>query len=244
MCTFVIGQRVRVSWTDTILARNLSIWLLPGADSTEYQRLGEIINYLAEKNGNTPFPPHVTLSMLPADFPLEIVRDVVEEVKEEWFSRRIEFESLFTTAVGIVVHGQRGNQAGASMDSGSGHDHIVASTISLQQRFHDRLQEEVQKRRLTGTLAADTPDVRNIVPWFPHLSLAYTERGQEEGVREIAEKGWFTQSKPGEALGIELAGLKGYKIGAIYFAYCGGLKPEKWQIFERIEETQRQTVAT
>jgi len=108
----------------------------------------------------------------------------------------------------------------------------------LQQRFHDRLQEEVQKRRLAGTIAPDTPDVRNIVPWFPHLSLAYTDRGQEEGIKEIAEKGWYTQSKPDEPAGIQLAGFNSYKVGAIFFAYCGGLKPEKWTIFERIEATR------
>lgn len=233
--------------------------------------------------------------MLPVDYPLEVVRDIVEEMKEEWFSKRIEFETIFTTPVGIVVQGQRGDQTTVSEPGrppvdllgrpdqtqtqvptkkaniikrivqhvtpsrtpplvqegmvvsrpgpreqharvGDGENDTATSAVILQQRFHDRLQQEVQNRRLTGAIAPDTPDVRNIVPWFPHLSLAYTERGQEEGIKEIAERGWYTQSKPDEPLGIQLAGFKGYKVGAIFFAYCGGLKPEKWTIFERIEE--------
>jgi hypothetical protein len=285
------GALVQVDLTNptSTPARNLSIWLLPAINSPEYQRIGEIINYLAHKYGNTPFPPHVTLSMLPVDFPLEVVRDVVEEMKEEWFSKWIEFETIFTTPVGIAVHGRRGNQSTVSESKrpwpdqvqiqvptkkesiierlvwhvtpsrtlppaqegmvvsrpdtheqharvGDGENNTAIAIAMLQQRFHDKLQEEVQKRRLAGTIAPDTPDVRNTVPWFPHLSLAYTERGQEEGIKEIAEKGWYTQSRPDEPVGIQLAGFKNYKIGAIFFAYCGGLKPEKWTIFERIEE--------
>jgi hypothetical protein len=251
--------RVYLTNKPSIPARNLSIWLLPGPNTPEYRGLGEIIDYLAHKHGNSPFPPHVTLSMLPFEFPLEVARDVVEEMKEEWFSKRIEFESIFTTTAGILVHGRRGNQT--TRDAGGqptrpprdllpGHDQervpkgdqgfdMATSTVILQQRFHDRLQEEIQKRRLAGAIPPGTPDVRNIVPRFPHLSLAYTERGKEEGIKEIAEKGWYAESprsNPDEAVGIELAGFKSYKVGAIFFAYCGGLKPEKWTIFERLEE--------
>ncbi|KIM26542.1 hypothetical protein M408DRAFT_330511 [Serendipita vermifera MAFF 305830] len=203
------------------MSRNLSIWLLPSTTSPEYRDFSKIIDYLAEKHGKASFSPHATLAMLPADFPLEIVHDVINEMKRDWFSRRIEFEKVFTTWVGVVIQGR--------------HDTVDAAGVSigsLQQAFHDRLQEEVQKRRTAGTIAADTPDVKNIVPWFPHISLAYTEKGQDESVKDIESKGWY---KPLDG-GIEIAGFQGYKIGAIHFAYCGGLKPEKWTLFEQIEE--------
>ncbi|KIM26543.1 hypothetical protein M408DRAFT_25254 [Serendipita vermifera MAFF 305830] len=202
-------------------ARNLSIWLLPSATSPECREFSKVVDYLAKKNGKTPYAPHATLAMLPADFPLEIVRDVVNETKRDWFSRRIEFEKVYTTSKGVMIRGR--------------HDTVDAAGVSLgsfQQAFHDRLQEEVQKRRTTGTIAADTPDVKNIVPKFPHISLAYTDKGQEESVKDIKKKGWY---KPLDG-GIKIAGFKGYKIGAIHFVYCGGLKPEKWKLFEQIED--------
>lgn len=149
-------------------------------------------------------------------------------MKQDWFSRKIEFEKVFTTMVGIAIQGRHDTLDG----SGEGEGTTVGS---LQQKFHDRLQEEVQKRRTAGTIPADTPDVRNIVPWFPHISLAYTERGQEESVKDIEGKGWYTRSISRDGI-VEVGGFQGYKIGAIHFAYCGGLKPEKWTLFKQIEE--------
>jgi len=219
--------------------------------------------------------------MLPFEFPLEIVRDVIDEMKEEWFTRRIEFERVFTTTVGIAVHGRRDTLGLPIQRLGDaeGGGNTTVSLVFLQQRFHDRLQEEIQTRRVAGTIPVDTPDVRNIVPWFPHISLAYTERGQEEGVQDIQARGWYsppvtssnllatpepelkrsssstflrslpflnkkknketkaTTAQSPEVTNIKLGGFEGYKVGAIFFAYCGGLRPEKWDIFERIEET-------
>lgn len=199
---------------------NLSLWLLPKQSSPENQALSDVIKTLATKYQKYPHLPHVTLSILPAEFPLVVVNSVLEEMKGELFNETIKFENLFIAPAAIMVHGK--------------HDNKLAE---LQNKWHARLAEELQRRVDNGELNAEelrqkgVIGVKNVVPWFPHFSVAYTNTGHQEGVDELEANGLFKPSPP-----IELSGYTGYKIGAIFAAYCGGLRAEKWKIFMRLED--------
>lgn len=201
-------------------ASNLSLWLLPKQSSPENQALSDVINTLATKYQKHPHLPHVTLSILHAEFPLVVVNSVLEEMKDELFNETVEFETLFTNHASIIVHGR--------------HDNKLAE---LQKKWHARLAEELKRRVDNGELDQEelrekgVRDVQNVVPWFPHFSVAYTNTGHQEGVDELEAKGLYKSSPP-----IELGGYTGYKIGAIFAAYCGGLRAEKWKIFMRLED--------
>ena len=206
---------------DRMPASNLSLWLLPKQSSPENEALSGVIQNLATKYQKYPHLPHVTLSILPEKFPLVVVNSVLEEMKGELFKETVEFETLFTSRGAIMVHGK--------------HDNHLAE---LQKKWHTRLAEELQRCVDNGELNEEelrqegvSMDVKNVVPWFPHLSIAYTNTGHQEGIDELEAKGSYKPSPP-----IELGGYTGYKIGAIFAAYCGGLKAEKWKIFMRLED--------
>jgi hypothetical protein len=201
---------------------NVSVWLLPKLNSSEYKSFDDIINSLAVKHGNHPFQPHVTLAMLPRDFPLVVLNKVVDEMKDELFNCRVEFDHIFATTVGIAIQGAQ-----------------EEPLMGLQHKFHNRLSEELRtwhslpedqrgEQKTYGYQAA-----QNIVPAFPHFSLAYTTVGQAEGVSELEQKG-ISKQGDGSRGRLTLAGYEGYQIGAIFLAYCGGLKPEFWTIFKEI----------
>lgn len=209
---------------------NVSVWLLPAETSTEFEALQNIINILANKYHNHPFVPHVTLSMLPAQFPLDIVDRVLHEMKEDLFQETVEFEKLFTTDAGIAVYGKHDNHL---------HD--------LQRKFHMRLTEELKRSVNEGNYTSDqleqigvSLDVKNIVPWFPHYSVAYTPCDQQKGVDDLIEKGLYNVKDTV----MELGGYPGFKVGAIWCAFCGGLKPEKWQTFKKIDAEPKESALT
>ncbi|PVG00160.1 hypothetical protein CPB86DRAFT_806033 [Serendipita vermifera] len=206
----------------TPTTRNVSVWLLPELKSSEFKSFDDIINSLAVKHGNHPFQPHVTLAMLPRDFPLVVLNKVVDEMKGDLFNCQVNFDFIFATSVGIAIQGAQ-----------------EEPLMGLQQKFHHRLSEELT---IWHSLSEDQRGdqktygyniAQNIVPAFPHFSLAYTTVGQQEGVQELEEKGIYKRGD-GSRGRLTIAGYEGYRIGAIFFAYCGGLKPEAWQIFKEI----------
>lgn len=160
--------------------------------------------------------------MLPAQFPLIVVNRVLEEMKGDFFKETVvEFETLFTANSAIIVSGKK-------------ESHLA----ELQRRFHIRLAEELKASVDAGELNEEelrrngvSMDVRNIVPWFPHFSVAYTTSGHQEGLAELVERGLYKPTAP-----IELGGYNGYKVGAIFAAYCGGLDAEKWKVFMKLED--------
>ncbi|KAG8823057.1 hypothetical protein FRC18_010829 [Serendipita sp. 400] len=227
------------------IASNLSVWLLPAQSSPENQVLSSIIGHLATKYGNYAYHPHVTLAMLPPSFPPAIVERVLNEMKSKLFEKQVVFEALHPGQAGIFVYGRREyTSTGAP-----------TGLMALQQVFHDRLNEELKVALERGDEAVVNlgyTEVRNIVPMFPHFSIAYTPAGQAEGVAELQQMGFYTLTPahqeesgatqtPGDvdALnageGMTLGGYRGYQVGALFAAYCGGLRPEKWRIFMRIE---------
>lgn len=222
---------------------NLSVWLLPSVQSQEYTDLANIITGLAEKHSNHPYAPHVTLAMLPASFPPSIVERVLREMQSRLYQQSVVFDNINTNWVGIAVHGRKYARPLAGQPV-----HEKSTLLWLQEEFHHRLNEE-----LTAAIQRGDPEVmdlgytrvNNIVGSFPHFSLAYTEVGQKEGVQELEETGVLVRygedlhdlQKGSDDLigqGLTLAGHRGFKVGAMYAAYCGGFKPEKWRVFLRI----------
>ncbi|KAG8867747.1 hypothetical protein FRC20_004997 [Serendipita sp. 405] len=224
---------------------NVSVWLLPAQSSPENQVLSSIIGHLANKYGNYAYHPHVTLALLPPSFPPAIIERVLNEMKSKLFEERVVFEALHPGQTGILVYGRREySSTGAP-----------AGLMALQQVFHDRLDEELKVALERGDEAVVNlgyTEVRNIVPMFPHFSIAYTPAGQAEGVAELQQMGFYTltpahQGESGTAKtpgdvdalnageGMTLGGYRGYQVGALFAAYCGGLRPEEWRIFLRVE---------
>ena len=181
--------------------------------------------------------------MLPASFPPNIVERVMREMQPRLYQQRVVFDTIAATWVGIAVYGRKHTQAPTNPPTNVG-----TVLAALQAEFHQRLNEE-----LASAIQRGDPEVanlgytfvKNIVPGFPHFSLAYTEVGQNEGVLELEQTGVLVRNGPslypiqddveqvGE--GLTLAGHRGFQVGALYAAYCGGLKPEKWRVFLRIE---------
>ncbi|CCA66518.1 hypothetical protein PIIN_00203 [Serendipita indica DSM 11827] len=249
----LVGEQARSSFLDSttlisteerfIMAGNLSVWLLPSVQSQEYTDLANIITGLAEKHSNHPYAPHVTLAMLPASFPPSIVERVLREMQSRLYQQSVVFDNINTNWVGIAVHGRKYARPLAGQPV-----HEKSTLLWLQEEFHHRLNEE-----LTAAIQRGDPEVmdlgytrvNNIVGSFPHFSLAYTEVGQKEGVQELEETGVLVRygedlhdlQKGSDDLigqGLTLAGHRGFKVGAMYAAYCGGFKPEKWRVFLRI----------
>ncbi|KAG8833494.1 hypothetical protein FRC17_010606 [Serendipita sp. 399] len=225
---------------------NLSVWLLPAQSSPENEKLSSIIKHLAKKYGNYAYHPHVTLAMLPASFPPDIVERVLNEMKPQLFQQQIIFEALHAGQVGIFVYGHREFTS----------EGAPAGLMALQHAFHYRLNQELQialERGDEAIMNLGYREVRNIVPMFPHFSIAYTPVGQSEGVTELEQMGLYTRPAetqgehattqvPGGGMddltasdGMKLGGYRGYQVGALFAAYCGGLRPEKWRIFMRLE---------
>ncbi|KAF9525387.1 hypothetical protein CPB83DRAFT_859477 [Crepidotus variabilis] len=200
---------------------NLSVWLLPGQNSPENKAFQTILDDLAAKHGKSTYLPHVTLAIVNfSPYTTDAERDelrqkveaVLQEMKEELFASRITFDHIFYNHVALIVEGRKDEKL-----------------LELQKLFHAKINKPLS------------------VPWFPHFTLGYNEGGKEEkeaDIKELEDKALYRNSKLKSATedpltngeGMELGGHNGYKIGAIYGAWCGDLKPENWKIFLKLEE--------
>lgn len=210
----------------TPTASNLSVWLLPAQDSPENKALQNILDDLAAKHGKSSYLPHVTLAIInlhPSTTEeqrnelAQRVETALQEMKEELFAARITFDHLFYNNAAMIVEGKK--------DEG---------LLELQRKFHEKI------------------DAKLNVSWFPHFSIAYNQGGnaeKEADIKELEDRGLYKKKAKGSSSdegsndeGIELGGYTGFKVGGLYGAFCGGLLPEKWKIFLKIEEESQSTL--
>jgi len=106
--------------------RNISVWVLPKPNSSEFASFQKIIDSIANKHGKTTYQPHVSLAIVDVNTDVPTVKKAIEDLKFELFQAKVRFKYLFTAPGAVIVHGFE-----------------EASFSDLQKKFHVAIGCEV-----------------------------------------------------------------------------------------------------